>query len=99
RSSPAEAASRAVGHGGDGAAIGLFLALTLLLSGIFYALIIRDGHLSAGDRHYSEALMWMPAIAALLTVAIRRLDIRSLGLSTFGGGYAVLGYVTPLLYA
>ncbi len=91
--------ARADGQERDGVAIVLFLALTILLSGIFYTLIIRAGHLSAGNRHYGEALMWMPAIAALLTVAIRRLDIKSLGLSTFGARYAVLGYVTPLLYA
>jgi uncharacterized protein len=97
--SPHNHRPREHGRERDGAAILLFLLLTLLLSSIFYALIIRAGHLSAGNHHYGEALMWMPAIAAFLTVAIRRLDINSLGISTFGGGFAVLGYVTPLAYA
>jgi hypothetical protein len=69
-SHPAEAVTRADGQEGDGSAIVLFLALTILLSGIFYTLIIRAGHLSAGKHLYGEALMWMPALAAFLTVAM-----------------------------
>ncbi len=81
------------------AALATFLVLVLLLSSVFYALIIRAGHVMAGGGHYVEALMWCPALAAFLTIAWRRLDIQSLGLSRFGGKYAVYGYLLPLAYA
>src|SRR3977135_1420481 len=76
-----------------------FLALTALLSSIFYALIISAGHVGAGAGHYVGGLMWCPAVAAFLTVYIRRLDPRSLGLGWGGGRYAAIAYVTPLAYA
>ena len=81
------------------AAILLFLALTILFSALFWSLIIRAGHVTAGDRHYVEGLMWCPALAALATILIRRLDVNSLGLSRFGGKYALAGYLLPLAYA
>jgi membrane protease YdiL (CAAX protease family) len=77
----------------------LFLALAFLLSACFWTLMIRAGHIGAGGGHYVEALMWSPAIAAVVTVWVRRLDIGTLGLSTIGGVYAIVGYVTPLAYA
>jgi uncharacterized protein len=80
-------------------AILLFLALTILFSALFWNLIIRAGHVTAGDRHYVEGLMWCPALAALATIWIRRLDVNSLGLSRFGGKYALAGYLLPLAYA
>jgi membrane protease YdiL (CAAX protease family) len=79
--------------------IGLFLAMAILLSAVFWTLIIQAGHIAAGGGHYVEGLMWCPAIAALLVIAFKRLDIGTLGLSSFGGRYALLGYVTPLVYA
>ena len=83
----------------DTGAIFLFLVLVILLSGIFWTLVIGAGHVGAGGGRYVEGLMWCPALAAFLTVAIRRLDVSSLGLSSFGGKYAVLAYLTPLIYA
>ena len=83
----------------NGAEIGLFLALAILLSAVFWALIIQAGHIAAGGGHYVEGLMWCPAVAALAVIAFKRLDIGTLGLSSFGGRYALLGYVTPLVYA
>ncbi len=77
----------------------MFLALVVLLSSIFYTLIIKAGHIAAGGGHYVEALMWCPAAAAFLTIALQRLDIGSLGLSRFGGKYAAFGYLLPLGYA
>jgi membrane protease YdiL (CAAX protease family) len=82
-----------------GSAILLFLLFTILFSGIFWALIIAAGHIGAGGGHYVEALMWCPALAALLTIFLQRLDFGALGLSTLGGRYAALGYVLPLAYA
>ncbi len=77
----------------------MFLALVVLLSSIFYTLIIKAGHIAAGGGHYVEALMWCPAAAAFLTIVLQRLDIGSLGLSRFGGKYAAFGYLLPLGYA
>jgi membrane protease YdiL (CAAX protease family) len=82
----------------SGAAIILFLALTTLLSGIFWILVVV-GPAGAGGGHYVEGLMWSPAVAAFLTVSTRRIDVRLLGLPTFGGKFAVLGYLTPLAYS
>ena len=76
-----------------------FLTLTAALSTIFYTLIIVASHVGAGAGHYVSGLMWCPAIAAFLTVYIRRLDPASLGLRWGGGRYAVIAYVTPLAYA
>ena len=81
-----------------GATVILFLALTIVFSSIFWILVVV-GPPGAGGGHYVEGLMWSPAIAAFLTVSIRRIDVRSLGLAIFGGKFAVLGYLTPLAYA
>jgi membrane protease YdiL (CAAX protease family) len=83
----------------DGAAIVLFLVLTVLFSAVFWTLMIGAGHVGAGGGRYVEGLMWCPAAAAFLTILVRRLDVNSLGLSTIGGTYALAGYVTPLVYA
>ena len=83
----------------DTAAIGTYLLLATLISAIFWALIISTGHVGAGAGHYVEALMWSPAIAALLTVTIRKLDIRSLGLGWHGNRFALIAYLMPLAYA
>jgi uncharacterized protein len=76
-----------------------FVALTALISSLFYALIIGAGHVGAGAGLYVAGLMWSPALAAFVMVRLRRLDVRSLGLGSFGGRYALVAYVTPLAYA
>ena len=83
----------------NGTELALYLGAVTLFSAVFWALIIQAGHVAAGGGHYVEGLMWCPAIAALLVIAFRRLDIKTLGLASFGGRYALLGYVTPLVYA
>jgi membrane protease YdiL (CAAX protease family) len=83
----------------DTTAIGTYLLLATLISAIFWAIIIATGHVGGGAGHYVEALMWSPAIAAFLTVTIRRLDIRSLGLGWRDNRYALIAYLTPLAYA
>ena len=86
--------------GKDGSAIVLFLILVTLLSALMWTLTFAPGPYGGGGAgHYIEALMWCPAAAALLTLLIKRLDIRDFGLSRFGGGYAALGYLLPLGYA
>jgi membrane protease YdiL (CAAX protease family) len=84
----------------NNADLACFLGLTLVCSCVFYVLIISAGHVGAGGGNYVGGLMWCPALGAFLTVRIRRLDIRSLGLAWGGDGrYAAIGYLTPLAYA
>jgi membrane protease YdiL (CAAX protease family) len=83
----------------DTAAIGTYILLATLISAIFWAIIIATGHVGGGAGHYVEALMWSPAIAAFLTVALRKLDSRSLGLRWHNNRFALIAYLTPLAYA
>ena len=84
----------------DGSAIVIFLILVTLLSALMWTIIFAPGPFNGGGGgHYVEALMWCPAAAAFLTLMVKRLDIRGVGLSRFGGGYAALGYLIPLGYA
>jgi uncharacterized protein len=83
----------------DNLALACYLTLVVLFSSIFYALIVASGHVGAGAGNYVGGLMWCPALAAFLTVYLRRLDPHSLGLGWGGGRYAAIGYLTPLAYA
>lgn len=82
----------------DGRSVSLFLMLTITFSAIFWALMIASGHLGAGGGHYLVGLMWSPAVAAFVTMRLRRGDLRSLGLTTVGGRFALIGYGLPLAY-
>lgn len=78
--------------------VALFLALTLGLSCIFYVpLVILKP--SPAFIPYVTGLMWAPAIAALLTVRIRRLDLASLGWGWVGNRWNLTAYLVPLGYA
>jgi hypothetical protein len=76
-----------------------YLAITACASGVFWALIIVSGHVGSGKGLYVAGLMWCPAVAAIATAYIRRLDFNTLGLRWGGARYAILSYVTPLAYA
>lgn len=79
--------------------IGLYLVLVVLLSSVFWTPIIVGRHVGGAGGHYVEALMWCPAVAAFLTVAIRRLGFASLGLGWGRNSrYALFGYLTPIAY-
>src|ERR1700691_5384388 len=93
------ARQRCVAARKDGATIALFLLIATLLSTVFWTPMVGTGHVGAGGGHYVEGLMWSPAVAAYLTIKLRRLDIDSLGLSSIGGKWAVVGYAAPLIYA
>ncbi|MGC1303706.1 MAG: type II CAAX endopeptidase family protein [Caulobacteraceae bacterium] len=73
--------------------------LTLLISSVFYVVIISSGHLAAGAGHYVQGLMWAPASAAFLTVWLRRDGFASLGLGWSNGAFELTGYLVPLAYA
>jgi uncharacterized protein len=75
-----------------------YLACTFALSSIYYTLIIRAGHLSAGHGLYVLGLMWCPGIAAILTCLIRRRPISSLGWK-WRSRYQAISYLIPIAYA
>ena len=75
-----------------------YLVCTFALSSIYYALIIRAGHLSAGHGLYVLGLMWCPGIAAILTCLIRRRPIASLGWK-WRWRYQGMSYLIPIAYA
>jgi membrane protease YdiL (CAAX protease family) len=75
-----------------------YLACTFALSSIFYTLIIRAGHLSAGHGLYVLGLMWCPGISAILTCLITRRPIASLGWK-WKWRYQLASYLIPIGYA
>jgi len=79
--------------------IGLFLALTVLMSTIFYALIIGTGRTGGGHGLYAGCLMWCPALSALLTCRLSGISIRTLGWGWGAWRWQWLAYGIPFAYA
>jgi membrane protease YdiL (CAAX protease family) len=79
--------------------IAVFLFLTLAQSAVFWAAIIGLGRLSAGGGLFVRALMWSPGLAALLTCALCRLSVRSLGWRWGETRYQVQSYFIPFFYS
>ena len=72
--------------------IGIFYALTLLLSAPFWYLCSYGG-----DVTLVTGLMWSPALAAVFTKWIFRENLRDLGWRWGGSRYRLRGYLIPLL--
>ncbi|WP_172634573.1 CPBP family intramembrane glutamic endopeptidase [Anaerolinea thermophila] len=72
----------------------LFLVLTFLFSGVFYALILTSGNLEG----WTLALMWCPGIAALITQWVSHKNLRGLGWRLRPWRFLLLGYGLPILY-
>ena len=64
---------------GESRAIPIFLLTTLLISSVFYFLIIKSGHMGGGWGAYVAGLMWSPGFAALLTCKLLRRDLSGIG--------------------
>ena len=79
--------------------ITLFLVITLVLSAIFWVLIISAGHVGAAAGRYVTGLMWCPGVAALIVCSLPGEDVGSLGLGWGRTRYVLLGYAVPLAYA
>lgn len=79
--------------------VACFLALTLAISSVFYALIIGTGHTGGARGAYATGLMWCPGIAALLTCRLCRIPLRSLGWRWGEWRWQWLAYAMPLTYA
>lgn len=59
--------------------IGIYLAIAVVVSGIFDLLIIRSGRMGTARGMYVTALMWAPAISALVTCRLRGVPLAELG--------------------
>jgi uncharacterized protein len=77
-------------------AISVYLALTITLSSAFWALMIACGHVLGAHGAYATGLEWCPGAAALLTCAILRIDVATLGWHWRPWRWQILAYVTPL---
>ena len=79
--------------------IALFLLLTLLISSVFYYLIVRSGHMGGGWGAYVAGLMWSPGFAGLLTCKLLGRDLKTIGWSWGSGRYETIAYLIPLGYS
>lgn len=76
-----------------------YLVLVFALSSIFYVLIPRQGGLEGGGDTLVVPLMWMPALAAVVTTFIYHRNIRGLGWGLGKPIYYLIAYLLPILYA
>lgn len=76
-----------------------FLLINILLSSIFYFLIIKAGRINAADNRYVYGLMWSHGVAALITCLFYNLNVSILGWKWGGFKYQILSYITPFLYS
>ena len=75
-----------------------FVGLVSLFSSLPYYLIIHTGYIEVGAGLGIGLLMWCPALAALATCGLFRIEVASLGLHGGPSRYVCWGYVIPLLY-
>src|SRR5215213_5051568 len=76
-----------------------FLALTVALSAVWEALIIRAGTLHAGGGLFVFGLMWSPGIAALITTYALQRNSAGMGWRLSKTRYLLVGYGLPLAEA
>jgi membrane protease YdiL (CAAX protease family) len=77
----------------------VYLVLVFALSSLPYYLVIHTGHLGTGSGMAVFLIMWCPALAALVSCGLFRIDLASLGWSWRPTRYEIWGYVIPLVYA
>src|SRR5215467_16200250 len=77
----------------------LYLKLTLAFSAVAWTLIIWSGHLNMGFGMVLPALMWCPALAALVACRMLGREYRSLGWGWPDGRYIATAYFLPIGYA
>jgi membrane protease YdiL (CAAX protease family) len=75
-----------------------FLGITLAISGVFYALIIKAGTLQANGGIFVLGLMWAPGIAGIVTQLIFEHTLRGMGWKPGKFKYLLLAYLIPLAY-
>jgi uncharacterized protein len=77
----------------------VFLALTFALSAIPDFLMVRAGSMALGQTFVVYAVMWCPALAALITCKLLKIDFASLGWNWRPVKYEWAGYLLPFAYA
>jgi membrane protease YdiL (CAAX protease family) len=80
------------------AKITTFLILTFALSAIFYQRLGSAGSIKAAGGLYSFALMWCPAVAAIVTQLAFERTLRGLGWRLPRLRYLAMGYLLPVVY-
>lgn len=80
-------------------AIPVYLVVTFLVSCLPYFLILKSAGTNAAGGAYTGALMWCPAIGAVLTCRYLRRPLASLGWQWGKTRYQVLSYLIPLGYS
>src|ERR1041384_5824332 len=80
-------------------ATAFYLLFTVAFSSVFWGLIIKSGHISAGGGMYVAGLMWCPALAALATWKMVGRDIRTLGWKWGPPRFLAMSYLIPPAYA
>ena len=72
----------------------IFLAIVTVLSSLFHYAIVN----LYPSRIYIGGLMWVPAIAAIITIKLKKRDISSLNWNWGSWKYIRLSYFVPALY-
>jgi membrane protease YdiL (CAAX protease family) len=77
----------------------LYLQLTLAFSAVVWLFIIWSGHLEMGFGLMIPAIMWCPAIAALVSCRLLGREFSSLAWHWPDKRYVAIAYLLPLAYA
>ena len=80
-------------------ATGLYLLLTLVFSSVIWTFIIWSGHLNMGLGIMIPAIMWCPALAAMVTCRLLGREIRSFAWRWPNIRNMFGAYFIPLMYA
>ncbi len=75
----------------------IFLALTIVLSAVFYVVIAQAGSMQAGGGLYVAGLMWSPGVAALVARLVVRGNLGGLGWRWGKTRYQLLSIAVPFL--
>jgi membrane protease YdiL (CAAX protease family) len=78
--------------------IATFLAITLIISSVFYYLIISAGTLNAANGLGVLGLMWTPGIAGIATQLIYEHTLRGMGWKPGKFKYLAIAWLLPLGY-
>lgn len=79
-------------------AVFLYLGLTLAFSAAVWALVIWSGRINMGFGLMIPAIMWCPAVAALLASRLLNRKIQSLGWAWPEKKYLLISYFLPVAY-